>query len=640
MYISGKGIKSIHGMIFLFTLIMPLDIISANFSVSFKDVDIKEFINSVSKNINKTIIIDPTVQGLISIRSYETLDKDTYYQLFLNVLDVYGYAAIEMPHNVLKVISSKRAKGVVAPLPKEGVTFDGDELINRVIPLRYISAKKITPLLRQLNDNTESGSIINYDPSNILLITGRAAVVNRLHSIVTDLDQAGDNEIELYKLNYAIAADVVKIVNEAINPINNLKQEVSIVGKVIADERTNSILISGDTYIRKKSILMIKKLDKRQSSDGNTKVVYMKYAQASKLLDVLNGISEGFHNEKKTKQSNQWNQRPVAIKAYDQTNALVITADPDMMLALGEVIEKLDIRRAQVLVEAIIVETQNGEGINLGVKWENKRSDDINFIKNSDGLLNNNGWGIATTITGLTAGFYKGNWDVLLSALSTNTNNNILATPSIVTLDNMEAEFNVGQEVPVLISTQTTTTDKVYNSISRQSIGVMLKVKPQINKGDSVLLEIRQEVSSIADSSTVNTHNLGSVFNKRVVNNAVLVKSGETVVVGGLLDKKSSTIVNKVPFLGDLPLIGWLFRQTKEKVEKSNLILFIKPTILRESDDYSVVTSKEYNKYKKDNMNGYTLADDIVLSDKKYLSVIPSIRKDIYNFYTLLDSEL
>ncbi|WP_016671832.1 type II secretion system secretin GspD, partial [Yersinia pestis] len=494
---------------FLFTLIMPLDIISANFSVSFKDVDIKEFINSVSKNINKTIIIDPTVQGLISIRSYENLDKDTYYQLFLNVLDVYGYAAIEMPHNVLKVISSKRAKGVVAPLPKEGVTFDGDELINRVIPLRYISAKKITPLLRQLNDNTESGSIINYDPSNILLITGRAAVVNRLHSIVTDLDQAGDNEIELYKLNYAIAADVVKIVNEAINPINNLKQEVSIVGKVIADERTNSILISGDTYIRKKSILMIKKLDKRQSSDGNTKVVYMKYAQASKLLDVLNGISEGFHNEKKTKQSNQWNQRPVAIKAYDQTNALVITADPDMMLALGEVIEKLDIRRAQVLVEAIIVETQNGEGINLGVKWENKRSDDINFIKNSDGLLNNNGWGIATTITGLTAGFYKGNWDVLLSALSTNTNNNILATPSIVTLDNMEAEFNVGQEVPVLISTQTTTTDKVYNSISRQSIGVMLKVKPQINKGDSVLLEIRQEVSSIADSSTVNTHNLG-----------------------------------------------------------------------------------------------------------------------------------
>ncbi len=603
-------------------------------------MDIKEFINSVSKSINKTIIIDPTVQGLISIRSYETLDKDTYYQLFLNVLDVYGYAAIEMPHNVLKVFSSKRAKGVVAPLPKEGVTFDGDELINRVIPLRYISAKKITPLLRQLNDNTESGSIINYDPSNILLITGRAAVVNRLHSIVTDLDQAGDNEIELYKLNYAIAADVVKIVNEAINPINNLKQEVSIVGKVIADERTNSILISGDTYIRKKSILMIKKLDKRQSSDGNTKVVYMKYAQASKLLDVLNGISEGFHNEKKTKQSNQWNQRPVAIKAYDQTNALVITADPDMMLALGEVIEKLDIRRAQVLVEAIIVETQNGEGINLGVKWENKRSDDINFIKNSDGLLNNNGWGIATTITGLTAGFYKGNWDVLLSALSTNTNNNILATPSIVTLDNMEAEFNVGQEVPVLISTQTTTTDKVYNSISRQSIGVMLKVKPQINKGDSVLLEIRQEVSSIADSSTVNTHNLGSVFNKRVVNNAVLVKSGETVVVGGLLDKKSSTIVNKVPFLGDLPLIGWLFRQTKEKVEKSNLILFIKPTILRESDDYSVVTSKEYNKYKKDNMNGYTLADDIVLSDKKYLSVIPSIRKDINNFYTLLDSEL
>lgn len=206
-------------------------------------------------------------------------------------------------------------------------------------------------------------------------------------------------------------------------------------------------------------------------------------------------------------------------------------------------------------------------------------------------------------IAGLTAGFYKGNWSGLFTALATNSNNNILATPSIVTLDNMEAEFNVGQEVPVLTSTQTTSTDRVYNSISRKNVGVMLKVKPQINKGDSVLLEIRQEVSSIADSSDANANNLGSIFNKRVVNNAVLVKSGETVVVGGLLDKKIYKIVNKIPILGDIPFIGGLFRQKKEKVEKSNLILFIKPTILRETSDYNLVTAEKYTEYNNGNIN-------------------------------------
>lgn len=621
-----------------FIFFIPQYVTGTDFSVSFRDVDIKEFINTVSKNINKTIIIDPKVQGAISVRSYESLDKDKYYQLFLNVLDVYGYAVVEMPHNVLKVIPSKRAKGSVAPVLKDIETANGDEMINRVIPLRHISAKKIAPLLRQLNDNAESGSIIHYDPSNIILITGRAAVVNRLHSIINNFDQAGDNDVEFYKLNYAIATDIIKLVNEVINPKNKPKQDSSNTGKAIADERTNSILISGDSHVRKKAILMIKKLDQRQDSGGNTKVIYMKYAQASKLLDVLNGISVGLQEDQKTKSSNKWNNRPVAIKAYDQTNALVITADPGMMQALGQVIEKLDIRRAQVLVEAIIVETQNGEGLNLGIKWANKNSGGVNFIQNADDQGNSRENGIATTITGLTAGFYKGNWSGLFSALATNSNNNILATPSIVTLDNMEAEFNVGQEVPVLTSTQTTATDKVYNSISRQSIGVMLKVKPQINKGDSVLLEIRQEVSSIASGSSINTNNLGSVFNKRVVNNAVLVKSGETVVVGGLLDKKSSTIINKVPILGDIPLIGGFFRQNKEKIEKSNLILFIKPTILRETDDYSLVTSTEYDKYKNNNVDEYVLSDNIMFLDKNPSGVINGIIKDIKYFYAFLDS--
>ncbi|CNK04734.1 General secretion pathway protein D [Yersinia aldovae ATCC 35236] len=623
------------------TFIFSMGIKCAEFSVSFRDADIKDFINTVSKNTNKTIIIDPHVQGVVSVRSYELLDEEKYYQFFLNVLDVYGYAVVEMPHNILKVIPVKRAKGSVITKPKEDGEPRSDELINRVIQLKYISSKKIAPLLRQLNDSGEPGGIIYYESSNVILITGRAAVVNRLYSIIKMFDQRDDSDIELYKLNYAVATDVIKLVNEVINPMHSTKQEQYSLGKAIADERTNSILVSGDIHIRKKAIQLMKQLDQQQNSYGNTNVIYMKYAQASKLVDVLNGISQGFQGEKRDKLTNKQRAGGFTIRAHEQTNALVITAAPGLMKELSQVIDKLDVRRAQVLVEAIIVETQNGEGLNLGIQWANKFLGGVNFIKNSGATASSSEKGIPMMIAGLTAGFYKGNWDGLFSALATNSNNNILATPSIVTLDNMEAEFNVGQEVPVLTSTQTTATDKVYNSISRQPVGVMLKVKPQINQGDSVLLEIRQEVSSVADSTDTNTNNLGSVFNKRVVNNAVLVRSGETVVVGGLLDKKTNRIINKVPFLGDIPLIGGLFRQTKEKVERSNLILFIKPTILREVDDYSLVTSGKYSEYNVSNNKEYSIADDMKLINTALnydmgvnYDALTELSKDITDFYT------
>ncbi|HHL2560532.1 TPA: type II secretion system secretin GspD [Yersinia enterocolitica] len=627
--------------IIIFAAFYPIVGYGESFSASFKDADIKEFINTVSKNINKTIIIDPKVQGLVSVRSYEQLDEEKYYHFFLNVLDVYGYTVVEMPNNILKVIPAKRAKSSFIPLQKNAENPQGDELINRMFKLKHLSAKNLSPLLRQLNDNAESGSIVHYAPSNVILITGRAAIVNHLYTIISTLDQPGETEVELYKLNHAVAADIIKLVNQVINPVNTTtKQESFNIGAVIADDRTNSVIISGDRHIRKMAIQMIKRLDHQQDNYGNTKVIYMKYAQASKLLDVLNGVSQEGPNDKNKKMTRKSSIRNVSIKAYDQTNALVITADPKIMKELDQVIEKLDVRRAQVLVEAIIVETQNGEGLNLGIQWANKFYGGTNFLQKSNSIKTDNGREnpIPMMIAGLTAGFYKGNWDGLFTALATNSNNNILATPSIVTLDNMEAEFNVGQEVPVLTSTQTTATDKVYNSISRQSVGVMLKVKPQINKGDSVLLEIRQEVSSVADSSDVNANNLGSVFNKRVVNNAVLVKSGETVVVGGLLDKKINKIINKVPFLGDLPFIGSLFRQSKEKIEKNNLILFIRPTILRETSDYSQVTVDKYAEYNNLRSIDSNMERSIeIVADRISHGVFNTLKNDIMKFYEMVE---
>lgn len=648
IFINGGGGKSGRVLVTLVFVIYTSNAYSSDFSVKFNDADIKEFINTVSKSLNKTIIIDPKVQGLISVRSYERLDKEKYYQLFLNVLDVHGFTVLEMPNNILKVIPSKRAKSSAPPILMKDDIFNGDELINRIIPLKYISAKNVTPLLRQLNDNTDSGSVAHYEPTNSLLITGRAGTVKRLVEIISEFDREGESSVDMYKLAYASATEVTKLVTELLRPNVAGKQDTAQMVKVVADERTNSILISGDPASRKSAESMIKKLDKEQISHGNTKVIYLKYAKAEKLLDVLNGVSVSIKDEKKKVSHISNTIKKSMIKADDQTNSLIITASPNVMYDLEKVIEKLDIRRAQVLVEAIIVEAQDGEGINLGIQWDTKQKKVGGFIsynKSNLGNIQNGVTSIANGISGLTTGFYRGNWSGLFTALATNSSNEILATPSIVTLDNMDAEFSVGQEVPVLSSQQTTSTDKVYNTISRQSVGIMLKVKPQINKGDSVLLEIRQEVSSVAENSNVDKDNIGSTFNKRVVNNAVLVKSGETVVVGGLLDKKVSNVINKIPLLGDIPIIGNLFRQKKEKIEKRNLILFIKPTIIRESDDYLSTTSEKSKTFNEKNndwnlcisendMSSRCNGNNILFNlDKKTSKELISIINDMRDFY-------
>lgn len=299
IFINGGGGKSGRVLVTLVFVIYTSNAYSSDFSVKFNDADIKEFINTVSKSLNKTIIIDPKVQGLISVRSYERLDKEKYYQFFLNVLDVHGFTVLEMPNNILKVIPSKRAKSSAPPILMKDDIFNGDELINRIIPLKYISAKNVTPLLRQLNDNTDSGSVAHYEPTNSLLITGRAGTVKRLVEIISEFDREGESSVDMYKLAYASATEVTKLVTELLRPNVAGKQDTAQMVKVVADERTNSILISGDPASRKSAESMIKKLDKEQISHGNTKVIYLKYAKAEKLLDVLNGVSVSIKDEKK-----------------------------------------------------------------------------------------------------------------------------------------------------------------------------------------------------------------------------------------------------------------------------------------------------------------------------------------------------
>ncbi|RDL28143.1 type II secretion system protein D (GspD) [Serratia fonticola] len=588
---------------------------SAEFSASFKGTDIQEFINTVSKNLNKTVIIDPAVRGTITVRSYDMLNEEQYYQFFLSVLDVYGFAVVDMRNGVLKVVRSKDAKTAAVPVASDAQPGEGDEVVTRVVPVNNVAARDLAPLLRQLNDNAGAGSVVHYEPSNVLLMTGRAAVIKRLMAIVERVDKVGDRSVVTVPLAYASAAEVVKLVTELTKDASKSAMPSLMVANLVADERTNSVLVSGEPNSRQRIIAMIKQLDREQAVQGNTKVIYLKYAKATDLVEVLTGVSTSIQSEQQNAKPAEALRKDITIKAHEQTNSLILTAAPDVMRDLEKVIAQLDIRRAQVLVEAIIAEVQDADGLNLGIQWANKNAGVTQFTNtglpittaiaganqyNQDGTVNSTLASALSSFNGIAAGFYQGNWAMLLTALSSSSKNDILATPSIVTLDNMEATFNVGQEVPVLSGSQTTSGDNIFNTVERKTVGIKLKVKPQINEGDSVLLEIEQEVSSVADAASSSSANLGATFNTRTVNNAVLVGSGETVVVGGLLDKTVRDSSDKVPVLGDIPVLGYLFRSNSKQVSKRNLMLFIRPSIIRDRDQYRQASSEKYQAFNQE----------------------------------------
>ncbi len=621
--------------------------LAANYSASFKNTDIQEFINTVSKNLNKTIIIDPTVRGMVNVRSYDVLNDEQYYQFFLSVLDVYGFAVIPMPNGLLKVVKSANAKTGAIPVVDEERTGMGDEVVTRVVPVYNVAARELAPLLRQLNDNAGAGNVVNYDASNVLLLTGRAAVVNRLVEIIRRVDVAGKEQTDIIRLKYASASEMVRLIDSLGRNDKNTQGGILAL-KVAADERTNSVIVSGEARGRQRLIGIIRQLDRQQENQGNTRVFYLKYAQAKNLVSVLLGSGRNGQSEKSDAASNTtissggasaFSGRDISIVADEQTNALVITASTSVLQELEQIIAKLDIRRAQVLVEAVIVEMQDSDALNFGVQWVNKHGGGTQFTNSGlpastaiDAATNGKSTAAAAALSsfnGIAAGFYSGNWGGLVTALTSSGKSNILATPSIVTLDNKEAAINVGQEVPVITGSQANTVGGVYSTVERKTIGTKLKVTPQINDGDSVLLDIEHEVSSVAQgaSGDASANSLGATFNTRTIKNAVMVKSGETVVLGGLLNNQTSESVYKVPVLGDIPLLGYLFRYNSTSTSKQNLMVFIHPIILREEGTYGGISSEKYNLFRSEQGQQRSGRNWMDLPTKS--QELPPIRRDV-----------
>lgn len=643
------------------TLLCAPGAMANDFSASFKGTDIQEFINIVGRNLEKTIIVDPSVRGKIDVRSYDVLNEEQYYSFFLNVLEVYGYAVVEMDNGVLKVIKAKDSKTSAIPVLGDG-SAKGDSVITRVVAVRNVSVRELSPLLRQLIDNAGAGNVVHYDPANIILITGRAAVVNRLAEIIKRVDQAGDKDIELVELRNASAAEMVRIV-EALNKTTNQKSTPEFLEpKIVADERTNSILISGDPKVRARLKRLIRQLDVEMATKGNNRVVYLKYAKAEDLVDVLKGVSDNLQAEKQAGQKGTSSSQrgEVVIAAHEATNSLVLTAPPDIMMALQDVISQLDIRRAQVLIEALIVEMSEGDGINLGVQWGNLETGAVIQYGNTGASIggvmvgleeakdttktesywdsDNNQWetreyteegdytSLAAALSGVNGAamsIVMGDWTALISAVSSDSNSNILSSPSITVMDNGEASFIVGEEVPVITgSTAGSNNDNPFQTVDRKEVGIKLKVVPQINEGDSVQLTIEQEVSNVLGAN-------GAVdvrFAKRQLNTSVMIQDGQMLVLGGLVDERALESESKVPLLGDIPVIGQLFKSTSTQTEKRNLMVFIKPTIIRDGMTADGITQRKYNFIRAEQL--YKAQEGLKLMDDSKIPVMPEFGEE------------
>ncbi|WP_019614785.1 type II secretion system secretin GspD [Psychromonas ossibalaenae] len=575
-------------------------VLATEYSASFKNADINEFVNIVGKNLNKTIILDPSVRGSINVRSYDLLTEKQYYQFFLNVLEVYGFAVVEMDNGIIKVIKAKDAKVSAIPVVDDGEIYSGDEMVTRVVPVTNVSVRELAPLLRQLNDNAGGGNVVHYDPSNVIMITGRAAVVNRLVQIIHRVDKAGDQEVDIVKLEFASALEMVKIIDTIQKPASGSKNTTPSILKprLVADERTNSIIISGEPKTRARIVDLVKSLDKELQNNGNTRVFYLKYAKAEDLVGVLQGVSKSIAQSSDGKKSKS-SSSDLSIEAHEGTNSIVVSAQPALMSSLDNIIRQLDIRRAQVLVEAIIVEVSEGDGINLntqfggnygGTQFKNNGATTGQLI--AAGESDENAASAIASITGAAFGYIGSDWGVVLQAVAASNSSNILSTPSVTTLDNQEANFVVGDDVPVITGSATgSNNDNPYQTIERKEVGVKLKVTPQINEGDAVQLVIEQEVSSVKPD----TDAADVVFSTRSVKTTVLAKSGETIIIGGLIDDKVTESVSKVPLLGDIPYLGHLFRSTANTTEKRNLMVFLRATIIRDDEKMSALSSRKYS---------------------------------------------
>jgi len=595
---------------------------------NYKDADLGQIIEAVSAVTGKNFIVDPRVRAQVTMLSSTPMSPNAFYEAFLSILQVHGFVAVPSG-DVIKIIPDANARQVPANDLPSSVSSTSDEIVTQVVAVKNVSAAQLVPILRPLIP--QYGHLAAYPAANMLIISDRASNVNRMVRIIQRIDNTGDEDIDVIQMQHASAAEVVRIVNTLYTSAAAEGGGMPTV-KMVADERTNSVLVSGESTQRLRLKTLITHLDTPLEAGGDTQVRYLRYADAEKIAQKLSGQAQGIvaaatpgaggaPGAAPVATSGGGGDKSVLIWAEPQTNALVVTAPPKIMRSIMSIVDRLDIRRAQVLVEAILVEMSIDKSMDLGVNWViGDRDEEGNLLPAAAFTQPINGTGIGEIIqgvlnpdsipavpTGLTLGLGKVvdsglSWAALIRAIGGQGNTNIIATPSVVTLDNEEAEIKIAQEVPFVtgqytnqgISGGTAGVVNPFQTITREEVGNILKITPQINEGDSVMLKISQEASSIAASSQqVSSTDL--ITNKRTISTNVMVEDGGIIVLGGLISDELREGKSQVPFLGSIPIIGELFKTRSVDKVKTNLMVFIRPRILRDGVDAAIETNAKYN---------------------------------------------
>ena len=561
--------------------------------INMQDTNIRSFIEWIAKATGKNFIIDPRVTGKVTVISNESMAPEEAYRVFLSVLQVHGFSAIESA-DAVKVIPDANAKQTGVPLVGDSDLND-DQLVVRVIRTEHVPATQLVNILRPMVPQV--GHLAAYPDSNALIISDRASNINQLLKLVAEIDRAGQFEIDVSQLKFANAKELSAMLGTLVP--QTAGQDGASKMTVSVDERTNSILISGDPSKRQQLRDVLASLDRPGNVIRDTQVIYLHYLKASELAQILQNIATSLQKQDKDVGIST---ADISIQANDTTNALIISSPPAIMKTIEGVVKRLDIRRAQVLVEAVIVEVSNNKVNELGVQWKTSEA-----AIDGDGLFGGfksslKGNSIDSFPTkplkldaGLSLGFYSnGSLQALVRALSTDDSMNILSTPNLVTLDNEEGKIVVGQNVPFVTGSSTSASNPSTNpfqTIERQDVGITLKIKPQINEGDSVTLNVYQEISSVSNDTSA----ADIVTNKRSIETRVLIKDNMTLVLGGLISDEVRDSGDSVPFLSKIPIIGSLFRSDHKEVAKKNLMVFIKPTIIKDFDHANELTEGKYN---------------------------------------------
>jgi general secretion pathway protein D len=585
----------------IFTLLIPFFIgAQETYILNYDDVDLKKVTQDVASFSNKTLILDPRVKGRVSIFSDTILTSQQVWEVYLRTIQVSGFSAIS-DGDIVRIVPENDATR-----DDTDISNDGD-FSTKIIPLVNRSAGGILPMLKPI---TGRQSYLSSIPSvNSILIVDKLSNVERIETLIDQLDKDNSAGISIIKLENLSSIEAVRI-------LERLKlQENPTINNFIAVPfpTSNSVILSANNFVTINITQTLEALDKDALNDSSVAVIYLKYAKAEEVSTILNTVSARFSNSESS-------EKPV-VTFHDKTNSIIVSTEQANLDVIRNLISKLDIRRAQVLVEAIIVELSETAAKSLGVetvfaggedgdvplgitRFQNSNSPDLLALAGSaaesgnDVTLRNIGASSLLNTQGLIAGVgsIDSNGDsfaTIISAIANDQDSNILSTPSVIAMDNEQANLVIGQEIPITTGESLGANNaNPFRTTARQEVGIKLSIVPQINEGNSVILNINQEVSGVVGPLT-GTADL--ITNKRTIETTVLVDNNQVIVLGGLIDDDIQSSESRVPFLGAIPVVGNLFKTSSQSRVKRNLLVFIRPTILFDSDDVMELSNEKYN---------------------------------------------